>query len=74
LTDKKTILPELVSSMPRFNLLSQHERDAINSRPIHMYAQNTTVDTNQISYFQLVEHTEPEKQAVLPRLKVTFSE
>jgi len=58
LTDKTTILPAFVSSTPRFNFLLQHERDAINSRPILVYAQNTTEETNQISYFQFVEHTE----------------
>jgi len=58
LTDKTTILPDLVSSTSRFNFLLQHERDAINSRPILVYAQNTAEETNQISYFQFVEHTE----------------
>lgn len=46
LTDKTTILPALVSSTPRFNFLLQHERDAINSRPIYVYAQNTTEESN----------------------------
>jgi hypothetical protein len=76
LTDKTTILPALVSSTPRFNFLLQHERDAINPQPIHVYAQNTTKETNQISHFQFVEHSElnQKKKAVLPRPKVTFSE
>ena len=74
LTDKTTILPALVSSTPWFNFLLQHERDAINPQPIHVYAQNTTKETNQISYFQFVEHTQlnQKRKAVLPRLKVTI--
>ena len=58
LTDKTTISPTLASSTPRFNFLLQHESDVLDSRPIHVYAQNTKEETNQISYFHFVEHTE----------------
>jgi len=76
LTDKATISPALISLTPRFNFLLQHENDVINSRPIHVYAQNTTEETNQMSYFHFVEHIElsQKKKAILPRLKVAFSE